>query len=98
MTPLKQHTNTVFTKIVEPKRQIAMVLTGKIPVTSNRGSKYLFILYEYNIKIILVRIMKVRTASEFIWGFKYMHENLLTRSLKTAYMRLDNKYPPALQR
>ena len=48
MNPLVQCTNTVFTKIIDHKRQIATDLTGKFPVTSNRGNKYLFVLYDYD--------------------------------------------------
>ena len=59
--PLAQRTNTVFTKIIDHKRKIATYLIGKFPVTSNRGNKYIFVLYEYNINIILIRPMKVRS-------------------------------------
>ena len=42
MKPLIQQTNTVITKIIDHKRQIFTDLTGKFPVKSNRGNKYLF--------------------------------------------------------
>ena len=47
MKPLVQRTNTVFTKIINHKRKIATDLTGKSPVTTNMGNKYLFVLYDY---------------------------------------------------
>ena len=43
MKPLVQHTNTVFTNIIYHKGKIATDLTGKFPVTLNRGNKYLFV-------------------------------------------------------
>ena len=58
MKPLTQSTNTVFTNILDYKRQIATELTGKLPITSNRVKKYLFVLYEYNSNIILILPMK----------------------------------------
>ena len=58
MKPLVQHTNTVFTKIIDHKQKIATDLTGKLPVTSNRGNKYLFVLYNYDRNFILIRPMK----------------------------------------
>ena len=58
MTPLEQCTNTVFTKIIDYKKKIATDLTGKFPVTSNRGNKYLFVIYEYDSNIKLIRPMK----------------------------------------
>ena len=66
MKPLVQHTNTVFTKITDHKRQIATDLTGKPPVTYNRGNKYLFVLYDYDRNCILIRPIKSRADSEFI--------------------------------
>ena len=47
MKPLLQRTTTVFTKIIDHKRKIATDRTGKFPVTSNMGNKYLFVLYDY---------------------------------------------------
>ena len=35
--------------------------------------------------------MKERAESEFIWDFKELHENLLTRVLNPALMILYNK-------
>ena len=66
MKPLVQRTKTVFTKIINHKRQIATDPTGKFPVTSNRGNKYLFILYDYDSNCILIRPMKSRSDSKFI--------------------------------
>ena len=66
MKPLVQRTNTVFTKITVHKRQIATDLTGEFPVTSNRGNKYLFVLYDYDSNCILIRPMKSQSGSKFI--------------------------------
>ena len=87
---MTQRTNTMFTKIINCKRQIVIYLTGKLPVTSNRGNKYLFVLYNYDSNIILVRLMKSSTDREFIRFFKYLHEPLLTRGLKPTHMIPDN--------
>ena len=74
MTPLAQHTNTVFTKIIVHKRKIDTDLTGKFPVTSNRGNNYLFVLYEYDSNIIFIRPMKSISDIKFIWVFKELYE------------------------
>ena len=39
MTTLEQHTNAVFNKIIDPKRQPETDLTGKSSIASNRGNK-----------------------------------------------------------
>ena len=51
---LVQRTNTVFTNIIDQKRKIATELTGKFPITSNGGNKYLFVLYDYDSNYILI--------------------------------------------
>ena len=88
MTPLAQRTNTVFTKIIYHKRQISTDLTGKFPATSNRGNTYIFLLYEYNINIIMVRPMKASTDINYIRVFKDLNYHLITRLINPAYMRL----------
>ena len=98
MKPLVQCTNTVFTKIIDYNQKIAIYITGKPPVTSNRGNKYIFVLYDYARNCIFIRPMKSRADSKFTRVFTDLHEHLLTRGLNPAYMRLDNEVSPAFQR
>ena len=94
METLEILSNHVFTKIIHPKQWIATNLTGIFPDTSNRGKKYLFILYDYDINCILVRPMKNRTKKKFINVFQDIHGLLTTRGLKPNYMQLDNDKSP----
>ena len=82
MTPLSQRTNTVSTNIIYHKKQISTDLTCKFPLTSIREKMYLFVIYDYDINIILIRPMKAISDSEFIRAFKYLTAHLLTRGLK----------------
>ena len=59
---------------------------------------YLFVLYDYDMNIILVRLMKVITYNKCIQVLKDLNGKLLTRGLKPAYMQLDNEAPPEFQR
>ena len=86
MKRLKTHSNHVFTKIIDPQEQIATDLTGRFLVTSNRGKKYLFILYDYDSNCILVRPMKNRTDKYFTRFFQDLYVHLTTRVLKPNYM------------
>ena len=97
MKPLVQRTNTVFTKIIDQKCQIATDLIGKFPVTSNMWNKYIFVLYDYDSNCILIRPMKSREDIEFTRVFKDLYEHPLIRGLKPAYMRLYNEAYPAFQ-
>ena len=90
MISLAQNTNTVFTKIIYHRRQMGKDLTGKLPLTSNRGNKYLFMIYDYNINMILIQPMKEISDRKFIRVFKDLHEHLLTRGIKPSCMKMDN--------
>ena len=98
MQPLAKFTQAVFTNIVDLKRQISTYPKGKLPVTSNRFNKYLFVLYNHARNIILSSPMKSMTDSKFVWFFKELHAHILTSVLNTAYMRLENEASPAFQR
>ena len=45
METLETRFNHVFAEIINPQERIAADLTGRFPFTSDRGNKYLFILY-----------------------------------------------------
>lgn len=65
--------------------------TGKLPTTSRRGHKYLFILYSYDPNSILVRPMKSREEKEFLRVHEEVIEYLEKRGLKPSIQRLDNE-------
>ena len=94
MEILKILPNHAFTKIIDPQQWIATDLTGRFPVTSNRGNKYLFILYYYNSNIIPVITTKNRKYKEFIRVFQDLQKHLTTRGLNTNYMYLYNEASP----
>ena len=92
-TPLTQHTNKVFTNIINHKMQIDTYLTRKFPVTLNTISIYLYYMIKID-NIILIRPMKARSDSELIRVFKDLYEHLLTSGTNPAHMRLDNESYP----
>ena len=98
MKLLTKLNNIVFKKIIYHKRQITTYLTGKSTVTSNKGNKYIFVLYEYNSNVILIRPKKLISDIKFILVLKDLHDHLLTRRLTPAYIRLENGSPTAFQR
>ena len=83
--------NAVFANSINPQKWIPANLTRQLPETSNRGNKYLFVIYDYNSNSIFVRPMKARTYREFPRVFQDLHENLITWGLKSAYIHLFNR-------
>jgi hypothetical protein len=49
--------------------------TGKFPVLSSRGNKYLFVLYDYDSNAIMAEPIKSRTQSELTRTYKNCSTN-----------------------
>ena len=67
--------------------------TGRFPVTSSKGNKYIMIMYDYDSNIILGEAMKSRTGDEILRIFTKMHTELKEKGLKPKMHRLDNECP-----
>ena len=50
--------------------------TGRFPVTSSRGNKYIMIFYDYDSNSILGEPLKSRSAEELVRAFSKIHTNL----------------------
>jgi hypothetical protein len=69
--------------------QIYTDQTGRFPVVSSKGNKYIMILYDYDSTAILGKPMKDRPAPELLKSFKVMEQELMDRGLKPKLMKLD---------
>jgi hypothetical protein len=71
--------------------QIYTDQTGRFPVVSSKGNKYIMILYDYDSNAILAQPIKDRTAPELLKAFQVMEQELVARGLKPKLMKLDNE-------
>jgi hypothetical protein len=71
--------------------QIYTDQTGRFPVVSSKGNKYIMILYDYDSNAILTQPIKDRTASELLKAFQFMEQELVARGLTPKLMKLDNE-------
>jgi hypothetical protein len=71
--------------------QIYTDQTGRFPVVSSKGNKYIMILYDYDSNAILAQPIKDRTAPELLKAFQIMEHILVARGLKPKLMKLDNE-------
>jgi hypothetical protein len=62
--------------------QIYTDQTGRFPVVSSKGNKYIMILYDYDSNAILAQPIKDRTAPELLRAFQVMEQELVARGLK----------------
>jgi hypothetical protein len=63
--------------------QIYTDQTGRFPVVSSKGNKYIMVLYDYDSNAILAKPIKDRTSPELLKAFQLMEQELLARGLKT---------------
>jgi hypothetical protein len=71
--------------------QIYTDQTGRFPVVSSKGNKYIMILYDYDSNAILAQPIKDRTTPELLRAFQVMEQELVDGGLKPKLMKLDNE-------
>jgi hypothetical protein len=71
--------------------QIYTDQTGRFPVLSSKGNKYIMILYDYDSNAILAQPIKDRTAPELLKAFQAMEQEVVARGLESKLMKLDNE-------
>ena len=75
----------------KPSRQVHTDQTGKFPVTSNRGMKYVFILYDYDSNSIHPVPIKNRSAESILKAYQQVQAKLIKAGLRPKLHRLDNE-------
>ena len=92
--PDNEKTNMHFARI-EETGLCGTDQTEKLPYKSNRGYKYIVVLYSFDPNSILVRGMKNRTDAEFVRVHDDVIQYLQAIGLKPKIQRLDNEAPKA---
>ena len=73
-------------------------LTGKFPITSLDGHKYILILYHYDSNAILVKPLKNRSDEETLKVYKEFYDELKQKGFTIKLHVLDNEASNALKR
>ena len=73
------------------KNLIAMDFAGRYPVTSKRGHKYIFIMYDYDSNYTFAVPVKTRKTSEYLRAFQECYDELKNRGFTAQLLRLNNK-------
>ena len=66
-------------------------LTGRFPIRSKRGNKYIFVLYNWDKNSIIARTMKDRTDAKFVRVHDEIIKELTVKGVKPTTQRLDNE-------
>ena len=70
---------------------IATDQTGRFPITSMRGMKYIMCLYNYDANGILAEAIKSRESASLVEGYDAMYKRLIAAGIKPVIQRLDNE-------
>ena len=76
---------------VEFTGKVSTDQTGRFPVTSSCGSKYLMVLYNHDSNAILAEPLTSRSKHKLIQATRILHSYLSDRGLTAHYQMLDNE-------
>ena len=80
----------VFVETFELTGKVLTDQTGRFPVTSRSGSKYLMALYNHDSNKIIPKLMKSQSEAELIRAYSVLHLKLTNRVLCPKLEILDN--------
>ena len=90
-------THEVFSQTIKFTGKSPTDQTGRFPVTSSRGSKYIMILYDHDRNTIIPDPMKSRSEHKLIRAYSDLHSKLTERGLHPTFQMLENECPAALK-
>jgi hypothetical protein len=80
-------------KPIKMTGQIYNDQTGRFPITSSRGNKYIMVVYDYDSNVILTEPLKSHSKNELHRAYTKIHTYLTDRGLKPVLQKLDNEAP-----
>ena len=83
--------------MVEFTGKVSTDQTGRFPVTSSCGIKYLMVLYNHYSNVILAERLTSCNKHELIRATCVLHVYLFDRGLTPQYQMLDNECPGGLK-
>ena len=94
---LTERTHQLFLKVTDSSSKIYTDQTGRFPVTSSHGYKYIMIAYDYDSNNILAEPIKSRTSLHIKNDYQTMRKFLCSRGLTPKTHVLDNKCSKVLK-
>jgi hypothetical protein len=88
-----ERTHFVYMKPIAVTSQIHSNQTGRFPITSSRGIKYIMVVYDYDLNAILTEPLTSQTETEHLRAYSKLHDYLTARGLKPVLQGLDNEAP-----
>ena len=95
-----QHTHAMYATTIcynEPTGKLYTDLTGRFPVQSSRGNKYILVAYNFDSNSIHVKPLKSRHDHDTIKAYEEIYTMLTNCGLKPKLHWLDNEASTALK-
>ena len=86
-----EDTNLVFLKTVDLTGKFYTDQTGRFPVTSSKGNKYILVAYHYDSNTIHAEPLKTRPGLDLMTAYQKLHSLLTKRGLKPHLHILENE-------
>ena len=90
--------NLVFVKHYNMTKLICSDQTGRFPVTSDRGNKYMMVVLDNDSNAILSEPLPSRSQNHLIHAFSKIHDRLVTAGRKPIFVRLDNEISNSMKK
>ena len=92
-----EDTNLVFFKTVDLSGKFFTDQTGRFPVTSSKGNKYILVAYHYDSNTVYAEPLKTRSGLDLTTAYQKLHSLLTNRGLRPHLNILDNECPNVLK-
>ena len=93
-----EDTNLVIFKTVDLSGKIYTDQTGRLPVTSSKGNKYILVAYHYDSNTIHAEPLRTRSGLDLTKSYQKLHSLLTNRGLRPHLHILDNECPNVLNK
>ena len=97
INPSNSRTNLVFAKPINLTGLICSDQTGRFPVTSNRGNKYIMVILDYDSNAIITRPLPSRSQTHLLQAFASVNNYLISIGRQPKFVRIDNEAPTILR-
>ena len=92
-----ENTNLFFFNTVDLAGKFYTDQTGRFPVTSIKGNKYILVAYQFDSNIIYAEPLKTSSGLDFTAAYQNLHSLLTNRGLRPHLHILDNECPNVLK-
>jgi hypothetical protein len=89
--PSTVRTHWAFMEPIEITGKIFSNQTGRSPLTTSPGNKYIMVVYDYESNAIITKPITFRNKNKLLQAYTKIHMLLTNRGLKPILQKLDNK-------